>query len=673
MFFVDGEDSRDDSPVEDKVYPGEGRTRHESSRSGRERGPFWDSDTEQPEVKGAGEAVYAEIGDPADAHLPRYADIFREGREDGTRASEARRAGKTKRSKRDNSNNSNSDPFTNASAPPMYTEVSKTKKPVVQDAGNGNRDRGKCTDAYVNAPSAIRAPPTLKAGSEPACVRDDTEIRVVQPAVHTSRRVSDGTSRPHGRQESRSHHNAPVKEESRNQNDPKYYNVQEKKKKKRKPSNGSGSTTVAGGKQQKASTSIRSEHPNAGKGNFTAASAKARADARRGKSGGTTTIAMEMTLSKSSSASETMGKSSSECSETSLSRLQKRRSAPPGSTVYENQNQTYSPLQQQTPPQPPQSAAPPRPSTISNSLHSPDAIINMKNANNTCGVIYEAQAPPSNTEKEKKIKQARKSSNSSSPAKPSKSSNPSSDATENLQTAASSPHNYENANLVTLDNSGAENSQNGKAKLEKNHSTSNNHSTGSGSVHHSDNQTARPIIQTSLTSTSSPGKEAKQASEAAVLNLGPSAASPCAPFSLLNSESAGSASASQESSPLPSPLHGESSNGNSGPANTYDKLHFEEFTKSLSGKSPSPNTHVYQSLESANPCIPDSIFPCDKNAETLDVNNKLESERFDGPSRGESRAQFSDEEKDRGSPPPPSLPPRCPIAPNKRAVDGLSV
>ena len=672
--------------MEDKPYRGEGRSGGDGrSGGGRDRGQCWDSDTEQPEVKGtAGEAVYAEIGDPASGLLPKYKDIFRE---DGTPAGREVKGGGGGRSKRprkakekDNNPPPNADPFTNASAPPMYTEVSRGKKRAEADPGTGGgRDKGKnATDAYVNAPTALRAPPSLRSGSDTTSAGvDDPEIRVIQPTVHSgsARKVSDG--RQQAKQELKLHqsHQRP-KEDPRNVNDPKYYNVQEKKKKKRKASSSSGGSTSSareGGKQQQATAAnSRSDTSNA-------AGSKVRGDSWRSKAGGSTAVAMEMALSKSCSASETMGKtcSSSECSETSLSRSQKRRSAPPGSTIYENQSQSpqHPANQSQNPPQPPQSAVPPRPISITNNnSQNPDTIINMANPSNTCRVIYEAQAPPHIHGNERQPKNTRKPSNpSSSASKNINSAHPSSESPKNhsvsperKETSATSPHNYENANLVTLSGDNAGITPKGKPASEETQQTSTYSNSSTKTCESVAPDTKNTKLEESAPVSSSSNSQAERASAgAAVLKLSPSAASSPTPFLVSNSESAGSASAPQESKE------------GSSKTNTYDTLQFEDPKKCLAEKPHSPNTHVYQSLETVNANSLDSTLQCDNS---VDSDNNLKCEMFNSL-RSDSSSTRSHEDKENGngeleeceSPPPPSLPPRCPIAPNKRVVDGLSV
>ncbi|GFR85414.1 hypothetical protein ElyMa_002441000 [Elysia marginata] len=662
----DGEDSREDSPVGDKVYTNKGRAGGGGrGRSTREDSPCWDSDTEQPGVKATAEAVYAEIGDPGNANLPRYDDIFRE---QGNPDSEARSGGppRTKKSKRDK--NSNPDPFTNASAPPLYTEVSRGKKPATSIPGNNNREKERCSDSYVNAPNAVRAQPMLRSGFEPVHVGNDTEVRVKQPAVHGSRRVSEDANRQHNKQEVKphtSHQNTQrSKEEGRTQNDPKYYNVQEKKKKKRKASSGSGGSVSA--------NTSRPESSNAGSGSNTAGCSRGKGDARRSKASGVPATAMEMTLSKSCSASETMGKSSSpESSETSLSRSQKRQSAPPGSTVYENQNLVYSPLHSQTPPEPPQSAAPPRPSTTgttTSSSPSTDAIANMAKTNHPCEVIYEAQAPSRNVGKERKFKHGRRSSNLSSPLKPSNSVCSNSGAPEK-ETGTSTDHSYENANLVTLSADSAININSVKPTIKQQNlatNSKNSKAVSSGFGSHKQSQLEAAEQQVPLLSSSSERvTSAKEHSEAAILNLSSGDD---------DSEPAGPVSFPQES-PIESSK--DTCNARSSSSNTYDKLQFEEPTKMSSGKAHSPNAHVYQSLETAGIVTIDSSISCDKNVETVvGVDDKVKSQPpSSGLSRNNSTEQSSGiESKDcDSSPPPPLLPPRCPIALNKRVVDGLSV
>ncbi|GFN86021.1 hypothetical protein PoB_001252700 [Plakobranchus ocellatus] len=643
----DGEDSRDDCPVEDKPYPGEERPA--GGRSGRDRRVCWESDSDRPEPKLAGEAVYAEIGDPTEAQLPRYADIFKDG--DGDNADEGTMV---KSSARETAANAN--PFSHASAPPMYTEVIKTPK-----SAGGVSEVARCTGGYANAPSAVSATTNLRSASDSVCKRDDPEIQVIQPSVHKPRRSSDNAYRSQGKQDAKMKpHRVQIKEEPRSQNDPTYYNVRDKKKKKRRASSGGNSAAQSG---QQAAPHVLQDS--------TTSSSKPKGNSRRNKSGNVAEKDMELTFSKSCSASEGIVKSGSESSETSLNKSQKRRSAPPGSAMYQNQNPSHAPIHSQTPPMPPQSAAPPRRSSTGCST----TVTNSGTSNNPCGVIYEAQAPANSTEKEKKNKNVRKEN---LPLDSSIATN-SADAastTASDPSKAPSPHNYENARLVAiLHNSAGDSNSSASCGLSIHCSNSNdaNNRTSSG------NKNTRS--ESPAQSTTTKVDQESTLTDAAVLTLSQDthfsglASSDAAPsFSLSNSESAGSLSGAKANSSTfeqSSTVHGRKEAAHveqRDPAGAYDKLQFDDSTKPSNGRSNSPNAHVYQSLETVEPSVPNTLTACDRNSKTEMVSDRSNFESPDDELSDQS-AQSAESSSDCVTP-LPLLPPRCPINANKQHAIG---
>ncbi|CAL1540242.1 unnamed protein product [Lymnaea stagnalis] len=232
---ADGDDSQDGAESTEKCPPED-----------------LDSETDQK----ACEAEYAEIGD---SRLPRYTDIFKDSAEE------------------------RGDPFKQATAPPLYSEVSPKN--------------------YIN--SGVRTPASLHAsGSD--------EIHVIQATSPCYCEGADDVFEgPSHHQKFARHQGASAP--SGSSADSKYYNVREKKRKKKTSSGSRGGST----------SSSKEERRGGERESTTSGGSASKMSSRRSKSSVPSSFEM---MVKSSSASETIGKQS----EKALAK-QKRRSAPPDS------------------------------------------------------------------------------------------------------------------------------------------------------------------------------------------------------------------------------------------------------------------------------------------------------------------------------------------------------